>query len=118
MLPHETSEREHCCKALEALNHVIVEKPERRHDELVEAVRCLVNMRDWMIGQRRAGTGPAGLNERLEHVNSVLSILSAGSFPAVGMRHERLESARDRLVELMEMEPLAEADGNRTHHPR
>lgn len=104
MLPRDTSEHEQCRSALKSLDRVLDEKPERYHDELLEAVHCLVVMRDAIITRRRHGDDVDG---ELELVNAVISILTAGSFPVVGMRHERLGRARDALAGLMDREPVA-----------
>ncbi|GAA0575871.1 hypothetical protein [Caenispirillum bisanense] len=111
MLPYDSDEHAHCRSALGSLDRILEEKPERHHDEVLEAVRCMVTMRDAIIARRRGG---GDVDDELEQVNAVLSVLTAGSFPVVGLRHERLARARDLLACLMEKEPVAHPDGR---HP-
>lgn len=101
MLPRDSNEHAHCRDALRRIDHVLSEKPDRHHDHLLEAVRCLVTMRDHLIARRRAGDESDPLLEDLEHVNAVLSVLHSGTFPMVGVRHERLEKARACLARLV-----------------
>ncbi|WP_029007865.1 hypothetical protein [Azospirillum halopraeferens] len=102
MLPEDTPEHGHCRSALRHLDRILTEKPERHHDELLEGMRCLVNMRNHLIARRRAGDTAPRLEQNLHQVNAVLSVLHSGAFPMVGMRHERLKTARDCLEALME----------------
>lgn len=105
MLPKDSDEHAHCRSAIAALDHVLGEKPERRHDELAEGLRCLTTMRDHLIERHRAGAPDAA--GKLEHVNAVLSVMHAGSFPMVGMQHERLKRARDLLARTLQEPPPA-----------
>ncbi|MGQ9365760.1 hypothetical protein [Azospirillum sp. ST 5-10] len=101
MLPQDSPEHAHCRSALRQLDRVLSEKPDRLHDSLMEGLRCLVTMRDYLIARRRAGDESAGLAEDLHQVNAVLSVLQSGTFPMVGVRHERLEKARACLAGLL-----------------
>ncbi|WP_158043932.1 hypothetical protein [Skermanella pratensis] len=103
MIERGVIERHGCLQALETLDKVLSEKPEQHHEEVVGVLRCLVAMRDHLIGERRRSGPTAGLDEHLEHVNAVLSVMTSGSFPVVGLNHERLKHARDLMAGLMGM---------------
>jgi hypothetical protein len=89
-------DRHGCVKALATLDRVPNEKPEQYHEEVVEVLRCLVVIRDHLIEQRRRSEPSAELDERLDHINAVLSVMTSGSFPVVGLNHERLKRANGR----------------------
>jgi len=44
----------------------------------------------------------ADLDKRLEHVNAVISVMTSGSFPVVGLNHDRLKQARDLLAAILD----------------
>ena len=98
MIGPEVIERHGCIKALETLDRVLEEKPEQHHEEVVGVLRFLVAMRDHLILERR-GRGPSpDLDEHLDHVNAVVSVMTSGSFPVVGLKHDRLKQARDLMA--------------------
>ena len=89
------------------------EKPEQYHEEAVGALRCLVAIRDHLIEQRRRSDPSAELDERLEHVNAVVSVMTSGSFPVVGLNHERLKHARDLMAGIVDtVQPDRKGNGS------
>jgi hypothetical protein len=80
---------------LAALDRALADRPDRLHDDLVEAVRRAAALRDQLIAQRHRG-GAAG--ERLARVNAALSLIVGGEYPLVGVRLERIEQARKALA--------------------
>lgn len=102
-------DRQGCDKALETLDRVLDEKPEQYHEEVVEVLRCLVSIRNHLIARRRSE--PSGdLDERLDHANVVISVMTSGSFPVVGLNHERLKQARDLMASILDtLQPDAKA---------
>jgi len=102
MIDREVIERHGCVKALETLDRMLDEKPEQYHEEVVAVLRCLVAIRNHLIEQRRKQGPLPDLEEQLDHVNAVVSVMTSGSFPIVGLNHERLKHARDLMASLME----------------
>ena len=103
MINREVIERHGCVEALETLDRVLNEKPEQYHEEAMGVLRCLVAIRDHLIEQRRRSEpSSTELDERLDHVNAVVSVMTSGSFPVVGLNHERLRHARDLMAGIMD----------------
>jgi hypothetical protein len=102
MINREVIEWHDCVEALETLDRVLNEKPEQYHEEAMGVLRCLVAIRDHLIEQRRRSEPSTGLDERLDHVNAVVSVMASGSFPVVGLNHERLKHARDLMAGIMD----------------
>jgi hypothetical protein len=98
----DTAERERCAGALKTLDLVLEEKPEQHHEEVRGVLRCLIGLRDHLIQERRKESGLADLDKRLEHVNAVISVMTSGSFPVVGLNHDRLKQARDLLAAILD----------------
>jgi hypothetical protein len=96
--------REHCHAAVEALCRVLDERPAEEHEYLLEAVRCLVRLRDRLIEQRRSGHPSPDLQDRLDRANAILSVVVGGQYPLVGVRWERVSHARDELRALLELD--------------
>ena len=94
--------REHCRRALSVLDRVLEESPERMAGELPEAVRALVWLRDRLIELRRADPGSREVEARLGRTNAILSVVTGGEYPLVGVRRQRIVEARDALAELAE----------------
>jgi hypothetical protein len=96
------AERERCAGALKTLDRVLEEKPEQHHEEVRGVLHCLIGLRDHLILERRKGSGSPELDNRLEHVNAVISVTTSGSFPVVGLNHDRLKQARDLLAAILD----------------
>jgi len=85
-----------CCReALRVLDRVLEEPPDRMTGDLPEAVRGIVCVRDWLIERRRADPGAAEVEERLDRTNAILSVVTGGEYPLVGVRRQRIVEARD-----------------------
>ncbi|HKS90138.1 MAG TPA: hypothetical protein VJR70_11915 [Stellaceae bacterium] len=81
---------------LTALDRALADKPEHVYDDLVEAQRRLAALRNRLIAQRRDG---ADAGAALRRVNAALSLVVAGEYPLVGLRRQRIEQAREVLVQ-------------------
>ena len=88
--------------ALAVLDRVLEEPPDRVTGDLPEAVRALVRLRDQLIEQRRLDPNSRQIEERLDQTNSIISVVTGGEYPLVGVRRQRVEEARDALSELAE----------------
>jgi hypothetical protein len=92
-----------CCQAaLRVLDRALEESPERMTGDLPAAVRGIVGVRDRLIEQRRAKPGAAEVQERLDRTNAILSVVTGGEYPLVGVRRQRIVDARDALAALAE----------------
>jgi hypothetical protein len=90
-----------CCQAaLRVLDRVLEEPPDRMTGDLPAAVRGIVCVRDWLIARRRAEPGSPEVQERLDRTNAILSVVTAGEYPLVGVRRQRIVEARDALAAL------------------
>lgn len=87
--------------AAAALERALQDEPDKIYDDLAEAVRCLVRLRDELITQQRAGRPCHGL----ERCNAILSMVVGGEYPLAGVRRERVQKARDELASLYEGPP-------------
>ncbi|HJU18559.1 MAG TPA: hypothetical protein VJ770_19070 [Stellaceae bacterium] len=85
--------------ALAALDHALEDRPDKIADDLAQAVRALVRLRDDLAAAYRRAEPRAG--ERLERCNAVLSVVIGGEYPLQGVRRERIEQARDELRALL-----------------
>ena len=81
--------------ALAAMDRALCDRPDVTYEDLVEAVRWLVRLRDQLIDDRRRG---ATLADRLDRLNAVLSMVVAAEYPLDGERRERIEAARRELA--------------------
>jgi hypothetical protein len=95
--------REQCRHCIAKLAHILEGRPEHLHAELTEAVRAVVALRGTLLAQRPNGGRE---QERLNCVNSVVSVLVGAEFPLVGVRWQRVEMARDALCRLESGEAL------------
>lgn len=92
-----TAEAEARGKALAALDRLIAVAPPATVEEAMQALRCVVALRDLLVAERRADGSTAALDARLACVNAVLSLTWSGAVPIMGFRRERLEQAREAL---------------------
>ncbi|HEY4471925.1 MAG TPA: hypothetical protein VGN21_12190 [Stellaceae bacterium] len=84
--------------ALAAMDRALRDRPSLVYDDLTEAVRCLVRLRDGLIAARRGGDTAAG--DRLEGLNALFSLVVAAEYPLEGVRRSRIENARRALTVL------------------
>ena len=91
-----------CREAIGKLDYLLRNHPAETADELTQAVRSTVDLRDRMIEHRHAqGAQNDAQNRRLREVNSIISAIVAGEFPLIGIRWQRIESARDLLQQVL-----------------
>ncbi len=74
----------HCHEAVAKLDYLLRNHPAETAEELTDAVRCTVTLRDKMIERRHSGEHDAALDRRLRQVNSIISAIVAGEFPLDG----------------------------------
>jgi hypothetical protein len=87
-----------CREALDALDRATGDRPDNVYDDLVEATRCLVRLRDELIERRRKGED---VRDALDRANAVLSVATGAEYPLGGVRRERIKKARDALESLL-----------------
>jgi hypothetical protein len=85
-------------KALEALDRALAHRPKRDGEAFSETTEHLCRMRDLLIGHCRAG---AGLQDKLDRLNAVISSSLAGHFPLGNTPWPEVEKARDALRSLV-----------------
>ena len=73
---------------------------EAEFQDMSEVTRLVVKMRDDLIARLRADPGRAGVRERLEHVNALLSVVASAEMPLLGIHWDRIKKSRDLLAEL------------------
>jgi hypothetical protein len=92
----------HCRTELVKLDYLLRNHPAETADELTDAVRHTVELRDRMIERRRTQHRESdGHDRRLRLVNSIISAIVAGEFPLMGIRWKRIEGARDLLKQVL-----------------
>ncbi|MFZ3237151.1 MAG: hypothetical protein WA184_17500 [Stellaceae bacterium] len=91
----------HCREAVAKLDYLLRNHPAETADELTDAVRCSVALRDRMIERRRQGDHNPAHEQRLRQVNAVISAIVAGEFPLMGIRWQRIKGARDLLKKVL-----------------
>jgi hypothetical protein len=92
----------HCREAVAKLDCLLRNHPAETAEELTDAVRCTVALRNSMIERRCAPGGRTdGQDRRLQQVNSIISAIVAGEFPLMGIRWQRIEGARDLLKQVL-----------------
>src|SRR4051794_38338061 len=84
--------------ALQRLDHILAERPHEVHEDLSEAVRGIVAIRDDLIRRLRADGGGRDL---LDRTNMLVSIAVGAEFPVTGLHWDRIEKTRDGLRELL-----------------
>ena len=89
--------REDLDAALAALDRALRDRPEIVYDDLNEAVRHLVRLRDLLIADGRGGVA---VGDRLDRLNAILSIVVATEYPLEGVRRDRVARARQKLAAL------------------
>jgi len=98
MSPLDAAIHGQCREAVDALDRATRDRPDQIYDDLVEAVQCLVRLRDGLIERRRRGEA---VRDLLDRANAVLSVVTGGEYPLMGVRRERIEKARDALESLL-----------------
>lgn len=83
--------------ALASLDRLIAVSAPATVEEAMQALRCVVALRDILVAERRAKGATPALDARLSCINAVLSLTWSGAVPIMGFRRERLEQARTAL---------------------
>jgi hypothetical protein len=83
--------------ALAAMDRALRDQPDVVYEDLVEAVRALVRLRDTLICEKRRGGTVA---DRLDRLNATLSLVVAAEYPLEGVRRQRVEAARRELASI------------------
>ncbi len=83
--------------AIAAVDRALREDVQLVYDDLADAVRHIVRLRDGLIMQARRGE--AG-RECLPRVNAILSQIVGAEYPLEGICRERVENVREQLVSL------------------
>jgi hypothetical protein len=99
--PVETGRR-----ALDHLDKVLEERPEKNGHELSAALRCLAEFRDAFIAARRRDPLPA-YAALIESINGVISSVMAAQFPLGDIQWDELVKARDWLSGAVESSRLS-----------
>ena len=87
--------------ALQAIDKLLAERPEKVGPEFSEATGLLVALRDSQIARWRH-TNAEPDHQRLALINSVLSVVIGGHFPLGGIPWPQIEKAREVLASLTE----------------
>jgi len=87
--------------ALQAIDRLLAERPEKVGPDFSEATRRLVALRDAQIERSRLGTAKPE-HRRLAAINAVLSVVIGGHFPLGGIPWPQIEKAREALARLDE----------------
>lgn len=85
-------------RALAALERALADRPDNIYEDLCEANRCLVRLRDELIEQSR--TGEQRARDCLPRLNAIISVATSAEYPLVGVRKERVRQACDALRDL------------------
>lgn len=84
-----------CCRdAVGQLDYLLRNHPVEIAEQLSDAVRCVVALRDSMFERRDRAGGTLEQDSQLQRVNAVISAIVAGEFPLMGIRWKRIEGAR------------------------
>jgi len=85
--------REAADAALQGISHALAEGAHPAYEDVADAVRRLVVLRDILIVETRQGGAP----DRLDRANAILSQAHGAEYPLVGVHRRRLEQAADAL---------------------
>jgi formate dehydrogenase major subunit len=87
-------------RALELLDKLLAERPERVGHDFSAATRCLTAFRDQLISEWRRTGDPAD-QRRLTQVNAVLSVVVGGHYPIGAVQWPTIASARDAFARVL-----------------
>jgi hypothetical protein len=99
-------------RALEHLDKVLGDRPEKNGHELSAALRCLAEFRDAFIAARRREPLKA-YDALIESINGVISSVLAAQFPLGDIQWDELVKARDWLSGAVESGQLFELTNRR-----
>jgi hypothetical protein len=105
-----TDNTRQCCReAIAKLDYLLRNHPAEMAEELGDAVRCVVALRDSIIEHRDRASRTPKTDLHLQRVNAVISAIVAGEFPLMGVRWKRIEGARDLLKQVLAEQASAAA---------
>ena len=87
----------HCQEAVAKLDYLLRNHPAETAEELTDAVRCTVSLRDQMIERRRGRARPCTGPKTAAGQFNYQRDRRLGEFPLMGIRWQRIEGARDLL---------------------
>jgi hypothetical protein len=99
------SRAELCREAIAKLDRARQEQPADLSEDVDEAERAAVQLRDQLIEQLRQGGAPAelaGTREALSAVNMALSLIVGVEYPAAGIQRKLIEQASTALRDLLD----------------
>lgn len=85
---------ESCVSALDA---AIAHGADAPHDEIAHAVRCVIELRNRIIAQSRAGRFD---RRHVNQANALVSLAHGAEHPLIGFHLHRLEQTRDGVKAL------------------
>ena len=86
--------------ALQKLDDALAHQPEKGMHDFAVAVESLCVLRDALIRRRREGNTEA-LQDCLDRLNGVLSVVVGSEYPLPSVRWDRVKQARDVLADLV-----------------
>lgn len=92
--------------ALEACEDTLSHRDENVSENMSEAVSALVNLRDLLIDEKRAGDAAPSLPGLLDHTNGLISLAASIEYPLAGFQWKRIEEIRDALTTMSSSESL------------
>lgn len=99
--PHTAPDALECrTDALQAIEHLLDQRPETIDAALISTTRCLVRYRDEMIRRLRENAADVRATRELSQANGALSLVVGTHYPVIGLEWERLKKVRDALAEL------------------
>jgi hypothetical protein len=89
--------RQEAERAIEALKAAISHGPQAPHQEVADAVRCVIALRNHLLERARAGDDTRAA---LDRVNSLVSLAHGAEHPLIGFHLYRMEQTRDGIDRL------------------
>ena len=90
--------RQQAQSAIEAFDAAISQGSKVRHEQIAEAVRRLIALRNQLLDRTRAGDIEG---VPLKQVNALVSLAHGAEHPLIGVHLHRMEQARDGLRTLV-----------------
>lgn len=88
--------------ALQVIERALAKKSSKTEfQDTAEVARCIVRMRDHLIGRVRAEGPSSEAREKLDRVNGLLSMAGAAEYPLSGIHWDRMQKTRDLLKEMV-----------------
>lgn len=100
-----------CREAIELIERARQEHPRQLSEDVDEAERAVVRLRDELIDRLRAAAQPgalASIQPSLKAVNAALSLIVGVEYPAGGIHRKLLEQAGAALSDLLKSGQLGE----------